>query len=191
LGLSGGDAWLGPDILTLNRTTWQCTRRDVREVYVGIQGAEEWNARPDKDRNARDDETLYEAGTQKLLNRPAAIDVDVLETTSRELRKNVARLAGDAFNDRAGRGREQRSAAEYEDGLGAVGPSGKRQDDIVRVAAEEYSVDGGEEVVVTVGSSRAATVSGEKVEGASWPGNEAVEAGADEYGCFHGRLRAG
>jgi hypothetical protein len=54
----------------------------VFEPYVGIDGAEEWDAAANEHGHTGDDETIDQPGAKEGLNCESAIYVDVLESSS-------------------------------------------------------------------------------------------------------------
>ena len=72
--------------------------------------------------------------------------------------------------------------AQDDDAFVGLRPGLHRENRFEGVAADDDCVNAGDEFVIAV---RFAAVGGEKVELAVWPGDEAVEAGADEDGDFH------
>src|SRR6266496_2429663 len=95
----------GNMVLALNQAARIVPSRYVMKPHVTRQGAEERNSVSNEHRHASDNETLNEPRAQEPLNRDPTIDVEVVGTTSSELRNDLSRRPGHLFNHAsAGRG---------------------------------------------------------------------------------------
>jgi len=83
-------------------------RRDVAQLHVLRQRAEQWDALPDQHRHARDDQAVDQTGTQETLDRDPAVDVYV----------GAAASSGGARGSGVGRRACARSWPLVRDGLG-------------------------------------------------------------------------
>jgi hypothetical protein len=156
----------------------------VTQTYVVRHGTEERDAFADEHRDARDNETLNQAGAEESLNGEATVDVKVMGASGGEFRNDLSRGSGHLLDDASAYGGEVNgTAAEDDYPLLAIGPFRKGQDGFEGVATYYEGIDAGYEFVVAV---RLTTVHREKIESAVGAGDEAVEAGADEDGYGHG-----
>src|SRR5262249_8098755 len=111
---------------------------------------EEGNAFADEDGNPRDREPLDHASGEEPLDRDTAVDVGMAESSSVERNDDLAGRAGQALDDGTGGCGGERSRAEDDDRLRPIGPRGKAEDRLVRLAADDQDVDRGHELVVAV-----------------------------------------
>src|SRR5439155_18081850 len=97
-------------ILALHEAAGKLARRDVFEHDVVWQVAEERHAAADQHGHARDNQSLNEPRQKKPLNRDPAVDVNVPDAATLELRQDVARIPRHALDARAGRRRGEDAA---------------------------------------------------------------------------------
>src|SRR2546425_1450008 len=182
--LSGGNM-----VLALNQAARIVPRRYVTEPRVARQGAEERNPVSNEHRHASDHETLNEPRAQEPLNRDPTVDVEVLGTTSRELRNDLSRRPGHLFNNAStGRGQVEGATTQHHHALVAVWPGPKGQNLLEGLATYHNGIDACNELVVAVGFAPALR---QPVEIAVRSRNEPVDAGADKDGYRHRRLLTG
>src|SRR6266542_6543358 len=135
--LSGGNM-----VLALNQAARIVPRRYVTEPRVARQGAEERNPVSNEHRHASDHETLNEPRAQEPLNRDPTVDVEVLGTTSRELRDDLSRRPGHLFNNAsAGRGQVDGAATQDHYALVTIWPGLKGQNLLEGLATDHNRID--------------------------------------------------
>src|SRR5688572_19104757 len=118
---SGGDV-----VLTLNQSAWIGSRRDVLKPDVGSQTTEQRDALPNEHRHSGDNETLNESRTQEPLDCDPTVHIEMMRAGVSESRRNVRRSPRHVLdNSSIGRGRFDRTAAQNNDALSAVGPGGE------------------------------------------------------------------
>ncbi len=179
-GLSGGN-----HILTLDEAAGVLPRPDVYEDDVTRYGAKERNTGTDEHRNASDNEALNEPGLKKPLNRDPAIHVNVPNAASSKLQNDFGRSSRHALHRCPDRGGSERASAEHENGLLAIGPRVKSQDRLESLAADDQRIHRGHEFIIAVGFP---TARRQEIEVTVGSCDEAVDAGANKDGCFHGRV---
>src|SRR5213592_1103728 len=172
----------GNNILTLNKAAGILASRDMLQGDIAAKRAKEWDAGANEHRNTGDNEALNEASLQELLNGDAAIHIDMLDAAGPKLRHDLGRSAGHSLHHGPRRSGGDRTTAEHENGLLAVGPPVEAQDRLECLAADDECVHGGNELIVPV---RFVTAGREKIEGTVRSSDEAVEARANKDGCFH------
>lgn len=158
-------------------------RGDVAKVDIFGQRAEQWNSLTDEHGNSRDREAVNLAGPEEVLDGDSSVDVGMLDASCGQLRNNFCGGAGHLLDFAALHFRKiQRAAAQNYDSFVAVGPFGKSEDDLEGFSADHNGIDAGEELGVAV---RFAAIRRKKVESIVRTRDEAVDAGADEYGSDH------
>jgi hypothetical protein len=156
-------------ILGLHQTAGIVLRRDVMEEDVVWQRAEERDAVADEDRDTSDDEAFDEACAQEALNGDAAVDVEIVEAASSEIRDDLDRRTGHLLDDRATHyGKINGSTAEDDYPLFAIGPVWQGQYGLKSIAADDERIDAGHELVVAV---RLASIRRLEVESTVLAGN--------------------
>jgi hypothetical protein len=153
-------------------------RRHVTQPNVALQGPEKRDPVSNEHRHASDDETLNEPRAQEPLNGDPTVDVEVVGTTSSELRDDRSGRPGHLFNNAsAGRGQVDGATTQDHDALVTIWPGPKGQKRLEGLATYHKRIDACHELVVAVGFAAARR---QPIEIAVRSRNEAVEAGADE-----------
>jgi hypothetical protein len=135
---------------------------------------------------ASDNQTVNEPRLQKPLNCDPTVDVEVVGTTSSELRNDLSRRPGHLFNNASiGRGQVDGATTQDHYALVAIWPGPKGQNLLVALATYHNRIDALYKLVVAVGFAAAGR---QPVEIAVRSRNEAVEARADKDRYRHRRL---
>lgn len=170
-------------ILALHQSTLILPRRHVTKPNIIRQAAEKRNPISDEHRHASNDQTLNESRAQELLNRDAAVDVEMLCAACLELRNDLGGRASHLFNNAAGgRGQINRVTTQDDNALVTVGPRVKSQNLFERLSTHHDRIDARDELIVAV---RFAAPFRQKVEIVVSPRNEAIHAGSDKDRNYH------
>jgi hypothetical protein len=136
-------------VLAADRAAGIVARRYVTKPNVMRQAAEEGNTFAYEHRDTRDDEAVNQSGAQELLNRNAAVDVDVVGATGSELRNDLFGWSGHLFDSASAvRGQvseatTQGSIAQHHHALVSIGPRCERKNDLKGVSAHHDCIDAG------------------------------------------------
>src|SRR5262245_59965554 len=172
-------------VLALDQAARIGPRRDVTKSNVLRQGREQRNTLADQHRNASDDETIDKPGPKESLNRDATVDVEVLGPArgkcGPDLRRGAAHLLHHASARRRA-GEDDGVTTQDHDLLLPVWPRLERHYRLERLPTDDDRVDARDELVVTV---RLAAASGQPVQAAIRPCNEAIDARSDEHRHLH------
>jgi hypothetical protein len=176
--------WLEDDsVLAFDQAAGILLRRDVLQLYIAGEGAEQGNSFSDEHGHASDNETLDQARAQKALDRDSSVDVEVLGTAGGEFGNNVGWRAAHVLHHAAAYRRQIYGvAAQDHYALVAVGPGRKGEHGLKGLSTYDEGIDGGEELVVAVGFAAAL---GEKIEVAIPARDEAIKAGSDKHRYHH------
>jgi hypothetical protein len=150
----------------------------VTEPNVMRQAAEERYPLSNEYWHTRDDEALDEACAEKLLNRDAAVNIEMPGTGGGELRDDSIRRAGHLFDKICtGCGQFKWTATQDHDAPVPIRPGPKRENRLEGVAAHHNYVDGCYEFFITMILT---AVGWQKIQGSVRARDETVQAGADK-----------
>jgi|SRR5258708_6024914 len=139
-------------ILALNQAARVVPGGYVAEPNVVRQGAEERDALSNEHGHSSNNETLNGPGAQEPLNGDAAVDVEVVDAPSGELRNDPSGRSAHLFHNATAHCRQiDGTTAQDHDALVIVRPSIKGQNRLEGLAADHNRVDAGYELVVAVG----------------------------------------
>jgi hypothetical protein len=96
----------------------------VAELDIPWNAAEQRNALPDQHRYARDGDMVDLASSQELLDRDAAIHIDVFSASCREIVGDLRRITAHLFNTPWDPRKVERTMAQNYDALVAIGHLG-------------------------------------------------------------------
>jgi hypothetical protein len=162
-------------------------RSDVSKLDVARKGAEERDSVANQDGISINDGPLNHAGTQKVLHRDTAIDIDMLKTASGKLENNFCWVSGHLFDSvsaghfLANRRKIDRASTKNDYAPVPIWSFRKSENSFKSVAADHECIDGSNKVVVTVGIA----VGGKEVVSAVAAGNEAVKTDTNKDRSDH------
>ena len=111
------------------------------------------------------------------MNRDPAIDVNVPDAASGQLRHDFRRRPRHMLHHSFGWSRSEPARAEHEHRLVAIRPRVKCQNRLVRLSADDQRIHRGHELIVAVGF---ATAWGQEIQITVGSSDESVDAGANK-----------